>query len=298
MDPALREGYETSRRMLLPPRSDVLLRHAPPAAELRPRDTRAVRLRAHRRPDRRRPAPRGHARGAPRRAGRVGGGARAGDVRHPIVHALDDAAARHRAAARRTAHVHGLDAGRLRAGADRAPGRSSWPTWTARRAPWAGSWPRCSAPARHHADLGRLGLAFQLANFIRDVREDRRLDRIYLPAEDRERFGVTEDDLAAARQPGDARADRPRGRARARAVRRRPAGDRAAPASVRPGVRFAIGLYARMLDRVEAAASTCSAAEPACASGTSRAPRWRRCGDNARRCAAPSARRSRARRTC
>ena len=26
-------------------------------------------------------------------------------------------------------------------------------------------------PARHHADLGRLGLAFQLANFIRDVGE-------------------------------------------------------------------------------------------------------------------------------
>src|SRR3954470_16828801 len=52
-------------------------------------------------------------------------------------------------------------------------------------------------PARHHPDLGRLGLAFQLANFIRDVREDRRLDRVYLPAEDRERFGVSEDDLAA-----------------------------------------------------------------------------------------------------
>src|SRR3954470_1021443 len=52
-------------------------------------------------------------------------------------------------------------------------------------------------PARHHADLGRLGLAFQLANFIRDVREDRHLDRVYLPAEDRERFGVDDEDLGA-----------------------------------------------------------------------------------------------------
>jgi 15-cis-phytoene synthase len=49
--------------------------------------------------------------------------------------------------------------------------------------------PLLGVPERHHADFGSLGLAFQLTNFIRDVREDRALDRIYLPAEDRERFG-------------------------------------------------------------------------------------------------------------
>ena len=41
--------------------------------------------------------------------------------------------------------------------------------------------PLLGVPARHHAGFGRLGLAFQLTNFIRDVREDRALDRVYLP---------------------------------------------------------------------------------------------------------------------
>ena len=45
--------------------------------------------------------------------------------------------------------------------------------------------------------LGRLGVAFQLTNFLRDLREDYALDRIYLPAEERERHGVGEGDLAA-----------------------------------------------------------------------------------------------------
>ena len=46
--------------------------------------------------------------------------------------------------------------------------------------------------------LGRLGVAFQLTNFLRDLREDYALDRIYLPADERERHGVGEGDLAAA----------------------------------------------------------------------------------------------------
>ena len=46
-------------------------------------------------------------------------------------------------------------------------------------------------------------------------------------------------------------------RARALFASARPA-IASAPASVRPGVRFAIGLYSRMLDRVESAASTSS----------------------------------------
>ena len=44
-------------------------------------------------------------------------------------------------------------------------------------------------PKRFHADFGKLGQAFQLTNFIRDVGEDWEMDRIYLP-------GV--EDLAAA----------------------------------------------------------------------------------------------------
>jgi phytoene synthase len=41
----------------------------------------------------------------------------------------------------------------------------------------------------------KLGLAFQLTNIIRDVREDAGRGRIYLPLEDLRRFGVTESEL-------------------------------------------------------------------------------------------------------
>lgn len=41
----------------------------------------------------------------------------------------------------------------------------------------------------------KLGLAFQLTNIIRDVREDAQRGRIYLPLEDLHRFGVTESEL-------------------------------------------------------------------------------------------------------
>jgi phytoene synthase len=38
----------------------------------------------------------------------------------------------------------------------------------------------------------KCGVAFQLTNILRDVGEDAAMNRIYLPEEDRERFGVTE----------------------------------------------------------------------------------------------------------
>jgi phytoene synthase len=44
-----------------------------------------------------------------------------------------------------------------------------------------------------------LGLAFQLTNIIRDVGEDARRGRIYLPQDDLARFGVTETDILQAR---------------------------------------------------------------------------------------------------
>lgn len=46
-----------------------------------------------------------------------------------------------------------------------------------------------------------LGLAMQLTNCLRDVREDAAMGRIYLPLEDLDRFGVREADLLAGR-PG------------------------------------------------------------------------------------------------
>jgi phytoene synthase len=49
----------------------------------------------------------------------------------------------------------------------------------------------------------RLGLAFQLTNILRDVREDADRDRIYLPLEDLARFGVSEQEiLQSAYTPG------------------------------------------------------------------------------------------------
>ena len=45
-----------------------------------------------------------------------------------------------------------------------------------------------------------LGLAFQLTNIIRDVGEDARRNRIYLPQDELERFGVTVADIAQARE--------------------------------------------------------------------------------------------------
>jgi phytoene synthase len=44
-----------------------------------------------------------------------------------------------------------------------------------------------------------LGLAFQLTNIIRDVGEDARRDRIYLPQDELARFGVREADILARR---------------------------------------------------------------------------------------------------
>jgi phytoene synthase len=44
-----------------------------------------------------------------------------------------------------------------------------------------------------------LGLAFQLTNIIRDVGEDARRGRIYLPQDELARFGVDQDDLLHAR---------------------------------------------------------------------------------------------------
>ncbi len=46
----------------------------------------------------------------------------------------------------------------------------------------------------------KCGIAFQLTNILRDVREDAALGRIYLPAEDMARFGVTAEDLKTARR--------------------------------------------------------------------------------------------------
>jgi len=53
--------------------------------------------------------------------------------------------------------------------------------------------------ALEHAD--DLGIALQLTNILRDVKEDGELGRVYLPQDELERFGVSEEGLLAGR-PG------------------------------------------------------------------------------------------------
>lgn len=54
---------------------------------------------------------------------------------------------------------------------------------------------------RHTLKYARdLGMAFQLTNILRDVGEDARRGRIYLPQEDLQRFGVQEQDLLQGRE--------------------------------------------------------------------------------------------------
>jgi len=52
----------------------------------------------------------------------------------------------------------------------------------------------------------RLGLAFQLTNIIRDVKEDAGMGRVYLPEEDLNKFGIS---LSALRSAGDPALFRP-----------------------------------------------------------------------------------------
>jgi 15-cis-phytoene synthase len=47
----------------------------------------------------------------------------------------------------------------------------------------------------------RCGLAFQLTNIIRDVKEDARMGRVYIPEEDLARFGLTLSDVTNSTEP-------------------------------------------------------------------------------------------------
>ena len=179
-------------------------------------------------------------------------GRAAGRSPHPVVGALVDAGLRHRLPLdelRTYMRSMRIDCARVRI--------ETWPELEAYMDGSAGSVGRIMAPllgvpARHHGGYGRLGQAFQLVNFIRDVREDTSLDRVYLPAEDRARFGVREEDLRRSHASPELRALLALEVRRARGLfaEAEPA-IAAAPVSVRTGVRFAAGVYQRVLDRVE-----------------------------------------------
>jgi len=112
--------------------------------------------------------------------------------------------------------------------------------------------PLLGAPEEATPSFARLALAFQLTNFIRDVREDWALDRIYLPEDERTRFGVTGEEIERGEATPGFRAllALQVGRARGLFAEGAPALAAVQP-RVRPGMRMARAVYVGVLDRVE-----------------------------------------------
>jgi 15-cis-phytoene synthase len=112
--------------------------------------------------------------------------------------------------------------------------------------------PLLGAPSAATESFARLGVAFQLTNFIRDVREDWALDRLYLAQDDLARWGVCEDELRRREATSGFRSLVAEEVERARELF---AGGAAAVASVgprvRPGMSMARAVYLRVLDRFE-----------------------------------------------
>jgi 15-cis-phytoene synthase len=105
--------------------------------------------------------------------------------------------------------------------------------------------------AMEHA--GALGVAMQLSNFLRDIGEDWRRGRIYLPLEDLERFEYTEEDLAAGLVDERFRELMKFEIDRARALYEvADEGMRYIPRGRRLPIMVARKLYAEILDRIEA----------------------------------------------
>lgn len=99
-----------------------------------------------------------------------------------------------------------------------------------------------------------LGIAFQLTNFVRDVGEDLRRGRIYLPGKDLAAFGVDRDHLARGVVDGPVRRLLAHEIARTREIyRSAEPGIRLLEPASRRCVRAAFRLYAEILTEVERA---------------------------------------------
>jgi phytoene synthase len=99
-----------------------------------------------------------------------------------------------------------------------------------------------------------LGLAFQLTNFLRDVGEDLRRGRVYLPLEDLDAFGVTVEQLRDGVVDGPFRRLMAFEIARTREVYRTAAqGVRLLHPSSRRCISLALGLYGGILHAIERA---------------------------------------------
>jgi phytoene synthase len=99
-----------------------------------------------------------------------------------------------------------------------------------------------------------LGIAFQITNFLRDVGEDQRRGRVYLPEEDLEAFGVTVEQLAAGVVDARFRRLMAFEIARTRETYRTAAlGVRLLHPSSQPCITTALRLYSGILDEIERA---------------------------------------------
>jgi 15-cis-phytoene synthase len=176
-----------------------------------------------------------------------------GRSRHPVIAALVDAGRRHNLPLWELSVY--MDSMRMDCGPVRLRTRAELERYMRGSAAAVGlvMAPLLGAPRDLHPTLARLAVAFQLTNFIRDVREDFELDRVYLPAEDRLRFGVSEDDLAHRRATPGFRSLLAAEVGRARGLFAATAGlPEALDPAVRSGMRLARAVYLRVLDRVEA----------------------------------------------
>jgi len=99
-----------------------------------------------------------------------------------------------------------------------------------------------------------LGIAFQLSNFLRDVGEDLRRGRVYLPMEDLTAFGVTREHLQHGIVDGPVRRLLAFEVARTRELYRSAAsGVRLLHPTSRPCIETALALYGGILDEIEKA---------------------------------------------
>jgi len=98
----------------------------------------------------------------------------------------------------------------------------------------------------------RLGVAFQLTNILRDLKEDAERGRVYLPQEDLQRAGYTSDDLALGVRDG-----RFQGLMRFEIARAEELYERGAPLEFllsrdsRPAFRAMVGIYRGLLDEIK-----------------------------------------------
>ncbi|MEA2362255.1 MAG: 15-cis-phytoene synthase [Thermoleophilaceae bacterium] len=176
---------------------------------------------------------------------RLGEALAGGPVRDPAITALVDAGRRHELPLEQLDSY--FDSMRI----DCAPVRmASWEELESYMQGSAGAVGRIlavllGAPAERHDSFASLALAFQLTNFIRDVREDWELDRIYLP-------GVSVDQIARGEPTDGFRRLLEVEVARARELFRQGAGaaDVVAP-RVRRGMSMARSVYLSVLDRTE-----------------------------------------------